>query len=371
MKNIKPQNNIEFNDILIFDAHCDTANILLDKSFYFIIKKNHSHLDLEKIKKGGLKAQIFAIWVSPVYMPNSSIKKALILYNTLEKKIFDLDYGKKVTSTDEMDSAIKNNKLACWLFLEGGHIIENSIEILEFLYSLGFRGMTLTHTKNTDWADSSGDKPKWDGLNKLGKEIISKMNKLGMVIDISHSSDKTVEDVLEISSSPIMASHSCARAICDIPRNISNDLIKEIAMRKGYIGVNFFPGFLNKNIYNQMMKNLEKNEKWYKSKIKENKDNPDMLNQIELELYMKMVKGNDKVDLNTLIDHITHIADVGGIDCVGLGSDFDGITSTPIDLTDVSCYPALINGLNNRGFNKKEIKKIMGLNLYNFLKKFD
>ncbi len=367
---MKTKNKKEIDDMLIFDAHCDTANVFLDKSFYFI-NKNHSHLNFEKIKKGGLKAQVFAIWVSPFYAPNRSLKKALILYQALKKEIFDSDFGTQVTSTVEMDSAIKNNRLACWLFLEGGHIIENSIEILEFLYLLGFCGMTLTHSKNTDWADSSGDKPKWDGLNKLGKEIIFKMNKLRMVIDVSHSSDKTVEDVLEISSSPIMASHSCARAICDIPRNISDDLIKEIARRKGFIGINFFPGFLSKTVYDQMMKNLEKNEKWYQEKIKSNKDNPEMLNKAELELYMKMVQGNDKVNLNALIDHIAHISEVGGIDCVGIGSDFDGISSTPTDLTDVSCYPALINGLSSRGFNKIEIEKIMGLNLFNFLKNFD
>jgi len=213
--------------------------VLFDESSFFI-KKNESHLSMDKIRKGGLKAQIFAIYVNPVYSPYRSLKKALLLYNTLEKKLFTPGYGIKVTSTSEMETAIKKGKLACWLSLEGGHIIENSIEILELFYFLGIRSMTLTHTKNTDWADSSGDEPKWDGLNKLGRQIIEKMNKLGMAIDVSHVSDKTVEDVLEVTSMPIMASHSCARNLCDIPRNIPDDLIKEIAERKGYIGINFF-----------------------------------------------------------------------------------------------------------------------------------
>ena len=177
-----------------------------------------------------------------------------------------------MTSTAETESSIKNNKLACWLSLEGGHIIENSTELLEFFYSLGFRSMTLTHTKNTDWADSSGEEPKWDGLNKLGNTIITKMNDLGMAIDVSHSSDKTVEDVLEISSQPLMVSHSCTRTLCDIPRNLPDDLIKEIAERNGYIGVNFFPGFLRKKIYNQVMKNLEKNKDWYQKEIEGNEN---------------------------------------------------------------------------------------------------
>jgi membrane dipeptidase len=231
--------------------------------------------------------------------------------------------------------------------------------------------MTLTHTKNTDWADSSGDKPKHDGLTKLGINIISKMDDLGMVIDVSHSSDKTVEDVLEISSMPIMASHSCARALCDIPRNISDDLIREIAHKKGYIGVNFWPGFLKKSIYDQVTKNIEKYSKWFENEIKGNEDNPDFVNGAEMELYSKIVEGTDKVDLNSIVDHIVHIADVGGIDCVGLGSDFDGIPSTPVDLTDTSCYPLLLNRLSDKGFKQEDIRKIMGLNLFNFFKNFD
>jgi len=294
-----------------------------------------------------------------------------LLYNTLEKKLFTPGYGIKVTSTSEMETAIKKGKLACWLSLEGGHIIENSIEILELFYFLGIRSMTLTHTKNTDWADSSGDEPKWDGLNKLGRQIIEKMNKLGMAIDVSHVSDKTVEDVLEVTSMPIMASHSCARNLCDIPRNIPDDLIKEIAERKGYIGINFFPGFLKNNISKQVMDNLEKYKEGYKEKIKGNEDNPDFLNKAEMDLYKKIVIGNDKVDLKAIIDHIVHISEIGGIDCVGLGSDFDGIPSTPTNLTDVSCYPALVNGLYEQGFKEIEIRKIMGLNLFNFLKQFD
>jgi len=357
-------------DLLIFDAHCDTANVLYDASSYFV-KENESHLTIDKARKGGLKAQIFALYVNPIYAPFRSAKKALMLYQALENKLFNSGNAVKVTSTMEMGSALNNDKLACWLSLESGHIIENSIEILELFYNLGIRAMTLTHNKNTDWADSSGDKPKHDGLTKFGKKVIVKMNKMGMAIDVSHSSDETVEDVLEISSKPIMASHSCARALCDIPRNISDDLIAEIANRNGYIGVNFWPGFLKKDVYNQLMNNIEKNSDWFEKEIEGNEGDPDIVNKAEVGLYEKIVKGNDKVNLNSIIDHIAHIADVGGINCVGLGSDFDGIPSTPTDLTDVSCYPLLVNGLSYRGFKENEIKKIMGLNLFNFFKNFD
>jgi len=357
-------------ELLVFDAHCDTANVLYDQSSYFI-EENKSHLTIEKARKGGLKAQIFALYVNPVYAPYRSIKKALLLYNALENKLLSSGKAEKVTSTTEMKSVINKNKLACWFSLESGHIIENSTGILEFFYHLGIRFMILTHTKNTDWADSSGDEPKHDGLNKLGRDIITKMNKLGMVVDVSHSSDKTVEDVLEISSMPIMASHSCARTLCDIPRNLSDSLIEEVANRNGYIGVNFFPGFLKKSINEQVMKNMENNKEWFKREIEGKENEPDIINRAEMELCSKIVEKNDEVNSNALIDHIAHIADIGSIECVGLGSDFDGIPSTPTDLTDVSCYPTLVKGLFERGFNENEIRKIMGLNLYNFLKQFD
>ena len=172
------------NDIIVFDAHCDTANVLYDQLAY-PIKQNRKHFDLIKAKIGGLNAQIFALYVHPAYAPYRSIKKALLLYTTLENKLFSLEDVVKVTSTVDMKLALKKKKLACWLSLEGGHIIENSVEMLELFYQLGIRCMTLTHSKNTDWADSSGDKPQHDGLNKLGRTIIQKMNDLRMVIDVS------------------------------------------------------------------------------------------------------------------------------------------------------------------------------------------
>ncbi len=364
-----PNKNLQ-KDFLIFDAHCDTVHNLLNPSIDFR-KRKQGHVDCEKIQKGGLKAQIFALYVNPVYAPYRSTKKALVLYHTLEKKVFSPGYGIKVTSSAEMGSALRKNKLACWLSLEGGHIIENSVEILEFFYSLGIRSMTLTHSKNTDWADSSGDSPRWDGLNTLGKKIVARMEGLHMVIDVSHASDKTIESVLDVTSTPFMASHSNARALCDIPRNLSDDHIREIAGRKGYIGVNFFPVFLKKTIFDQVSKNVEKYEHQHQEIMQRKGDDPDLVSKAESDLFQKYVKDNDTVDLNAVIDHIVHIADVGGIDCVGLGSDFDGINSTPSDLTDVSCYPALMEGLALRGYNTKEIRQIMGLNLFRFLVQFD
>ena len=148
-------------------------------------------------------------------------------------------------------------------------------------------------------------------------------------------------------------------------------MIREIAKKKGYIGVHFYTGFLNKNIYDQVVKNMKKHSEWFEKKVEENKDNPDIINTIEMGLYSKIVEGIDTVDFDDVIDHISHIVDIGGIDCVGLGSDFDGIPSTPTDLSDVSCYPTLVTGLIERGFSNGEIGQIMGMNLFHFLQQFD
>lgn len=366
---IRKLNKDLLKNLLIFDSHCDTVNVLLEDNPYIIDKKD-AHLTQEKIIKGGLKAQFFAIWVNPVYDFEGSQKKAMKLYNALENNLISTGFGEKVTSVSEMAKAIKNNKLACWISIEGGHIIENSTVKLQKFHELGVRSMTLTHSKNNDWADSNGDEPRWDGINKLGRQIIYKMDEMKIAIDVSHSSDKTIEDVLECSSMPIMASHTCARSICNIRRNLPDSLIKGIAEKKGYIGVNFFPGFLNKKIWDQIFKNIKKYEKWFEEKTKD-QDNPDVLNKIEIDLYKKTVEGTGQIDLNAIIDHITHIADIGGTNCVGIGSDFDGIPSTPTDLKDVSGYPALVNRLYDRGFSVEQIRKIMGLNLINYMKYFD
>jgi membrane dipeptidase len=363
------RNEIFLKDILVFDAHCDTANKLTKISYNF--KKNSGHLDLEKIFKGGLKAQIFALYVNPIIYSDNSFEKALIMLESLKQKIFSQNYGIKVNSIAEMNFSLDNNFLACWIFIEGGHIIENSFDKIDILSSIGIKGITLTHNKNTDWADSSFESPRWNGLNELGIKILKKLEELKLIIDISHASDKTVEDVLDYCRKPIMASHSNSRKLCNIKRNLPDNLISEIGNIGGYIGVNFFPGFLKKDIYNQIMKNYDKHKSFYNQKIQENKDNPSFIRELEDDFNIKMVENIENLDLNSVIDHIVHISEVGGIDCVGLGSDFDGIPSTPKDLKDVSFYPNLINGLIDRGFNFNEIKKIMGLNLYNYIKKFD
>jgi membrane dipeptidase len=352
-------------NLFIFDAHCDTACVLFDKPVSF--PRSPAHLDLQKIRKGGLQAQIFALWVDPLLAPHRALKKALQLLQTMERKVFVPRHAVKVTSPDEMAAALKQKKLAGWLFLEGGHIIENSPEILYIFYNLGVRGMTLTHSKNTDWADSTTDTPHAKGLTALGRQIVRQMAEMGMAIDVSHASDQTIAHVLKATSVPIMASHSNARKLCPIPRNLTDEFIRAIAARRGFIGVNFCPAFIKRRVFDQIEENFSNFAKEIQNETKGRLDDPEFLSQVEWKYFLRSVAGTDPVGLDDVIDHIAHIAATGGIDCVGLGSDFDGIPSTPTGLRNAAAYPALVIALQKRGFREREIRKICGLNLKNFL----
>lgn len=356
-------------DLFVFDAHCDTASVLAEQPWGF--RSSPAQLDLKKIRKGGLKAQVFAIWVDPLFAPQRALKKGLQVLQALEQKVFALKLAEKVTRVTEMDAAIRDGRLAGWLFLEGGHIIENSPEVLAVFRSLGVRGMTLTHSQNTDWADSATDVPRAKGLTPLGRRIVAQMERTGMAIDISHSSDPTIEAVLGTVAAPIMASHSNARILCAVPRNLPDHLIRAIAGRRGFIGVNFFPAFVQRRVSEQIDANFKKFAREIRARTKGRHDDPDFLSQVEWEYYLRAAAGADRVGLDNVIDHILHIAETGGIDCVGLGSDFDGIPCTPVGLADATAFPALAAGLQRRGFREPEIRKICGLNLRDFLRRVE
>ncbi len=352
---------------LIFDAHCDTAHALYTKGLDF--ENGNLHVNAAKAAHGGLRAQIFALWVDPVFMPHRSLHKALLLYHTLTKRVFAPGLAVKVTTMEEMGAAVQQGSLAGWIFLEGGHIIENSTEILYFFYTLGIRGMTLTHTRHTDWADSSQGEPRWNGLNDRGKEIVRFMNRLGMAVDVSHASDKTVLDVLDVSRAPVMASHSGARALCDVPRNLSDRLIREIASSGGFIGVNFYPAFLRKEVYDHIGQYLERafTQKPHSASIEE--EEPEEESRREWEILDEAARTSPPASLKDVLDHIVHIAETGGIECVGLGSDFDGIPLPPAGLEDASCFGAIASGLRERGCTASETAAVMGSNLVSYLEK--
>jgi membrane dipeptidase len=245
--------------------------------------------------------------------------------------------------------------------IEGGHAIENSLSALRDFYRLGIRYMTLTHNNTNDWADASRDEAKHNGLTGFGKEVVREMNRLGMLVDVSHVSDKTMSDVLDVSTAPIIASHSSARVFSNHPRNIPDDLLRRIAKNGGVVMVNFYPAFLDQKYYDAERARDERLKPQFDAlKAKYAND----ANQLEAETK-KLEDANplQRPSITVIVDHIDHIAKVAGIDHVGIGSDFDGVPSLPVGLDDISQLPNITYELLKRGYNEQDIRKILGENL--------
>jgi membrane dipeptidase len=259
-------------------------------------------------------------------------------------------------TADDIGRIRKAGKIASLIGVEGGHSIDNSLGVLRTYYDLGVRYMTLTHSENTDWADSATDKPKSNGLSPFGEEVVLEMNRLGMMVDLSHVSADTMRHALRVSRAPVVFSHSSAFAKAEHPRNVPDDVLKLMPKNGGLVMVNFYSGFivpeasrLRKRMFEvaRDLKARHPDEKEFQAALDQyRKDNP-------------IPRGT----IHDVVDHIEHIIKVAGIDHVGIGSDFDGIDSAPVQLDDVSKYPLITQELLNRGYKPEQIRKVLGENL--------
>ena len=323
--------NITKSAILI-DTHNDIPSFTIDGAD--IGNAPQRHTDIPRLREGGVGAIFFSVYVAATYVNgNHSANRALQMIDTVYHDILDRypnDFMLALTA-DDIERAHREGKIAGLLGIEGGHAIEDSPRLLRDYYRLGVRYMTLTHWNTNNWADSSGDidNPNvqhHNGLTEQGKEIVREMNRLGMMVDISHTADKTFWDALETSAAPIIASHSSCRALTNAPRNMTDDMIKALAQKGGVIQININCGFISPKSADAP------------------KDAP------------------VRATLADVVAHIDHARQVGGIDAVGIGTDFDGITCTPEGLDDVSKFPNLTRALLEKGYSSADIKKIYGGN---------
>jgi membrane dipeptidase len=316
------------------------------------------HTDIPRLKLGGVGAQFWA-----AYVPVESQKKGTAVKDTLEQidvinrmvKSYP-DEFEFARTADDIIRIRKSGKIACMIGVEGGHSIDNSLGVLRSFYQLGARYMTLTHSENTDWADSCTDEPKNNGLSRFGEDVVREMNRLGMMVDISHVSPATMRHAIRVSSAPVIASHSSARGIADHPRNVPDDVLRLVKENKGVVMVNFYPGFVSPegaSRWNEVMRVYRE----YRKKYPVESDFQTALGQ------WRKQNPAPKANIYQVADHIEHIIKVAGYDHVGIGSDFDGIESVPFQLEDVSCYPKLTQVLLDRGHKEESIRKILGLNL--------
>ena len=344
---------------LLIDTHNDITSRTVEG--YDIGKAaNDGHTNLTALKEGGVSAQFFAVYVSSGYVNgNHSARRTLEMIDTVRHDIIGRYPNDFVlaTTADDIERIHKQGKIAALMGIEGGHAIEDSLRLLRDYYALGIRYMTLTHTNTNNWADSSGDIDKpgvahHNGLTDFGKQVVHEMNRLGMIVDISHVADKTFWDALEVSSAPIFASHSSCRALTNARRNMTDEMIVALAKKGGVVQVNFSCGFISQKSADA--------DKMFEAKPHAKLDEKD---PAAIADYMKEYQ--KEVPAATLADvvaHIDHIVKIAGIDAVGIGSDFDGITCAPQGLEDVSKFPNLTKALKEKGYSDADIRKIYGEN---------
>ncbi len=331
-----------------------------------------AHSDLARFKKGGVDIQMFSIFCDDRYGKGRAFNYANAEIDSLyaiAKR--NPDKMEMVATPAQLEHALKSHKLAAMMGVEGGHMIEDNLDYLDSLFKRGVRYMTLTWNNSTSWATSAADESKKTftvtpyGLTELGKQIVRRMNELGMMVDISHVGEKTFWDAINTTTKPVIASHSSVYAICPVPRNLKDDQIKAVAKNGGVIDVNFFSGFIDSNYFRKRDVFFSKHKKELDSL------NALKLPDYEVSEYMSK-KFPDELNairppLSLLIDHIDYIVKLVGADYVGLGSDFDGIDSAPLGLEGVQDFPKITEALLKRGYSTKDIYKILG---GNFLRVF-
>ncbi|HYX68933.1 MAG TPA: dipeptidase [Terriglobales bacterium] len=376
MSKARPDARAIHNAAIVVDTHADTPQRFLDQGFDMatVTPVSEGMVDLSKVKAGNLGAEFFSIWVDPVANQGHFAHHALALIDSVDQQAARHP-GEMVMaySAEDIVRARRgpHQRLATLLGVEGGHAIENDLGVLRDFYRLGVRYMTLTWSNTNEWADSSGDltDPKvqhHDGLTPFGKQVVLEMNRLGMMVDISHVSDKTFYDTIATTRAPVIASHSSARALTDHPRNMTDDMLRAVAKNDGVVMVNFFAGFLDQKFldaFRAQQPAMDAAVKDFEDHYKQEHHTDSVPYEAEIPLEKEWAAKIPRPPFSSLIDNIDHIAKVAGVDHVGLGSDFDGVPALPQGIDSVADLPKITQALLDRGYTPEQVRKILGGNL--------
>ena len=312
-------------DALVIDGHCDTILEIARKKINFRKRNTKGHLDIPRLQEGGVNVQVFAIYIEDIYKPDRAIKRTLQLYDVFYQELIkNQDYLSLITQYSQIEKTREEGKIGVILSIEGGEALEGDLGILHVLYQLGIRLITLTWNQRNQIADGVGEERTNSGLTEFGIKVIEEMNKLGMLIDVSHLSDAGFWDVIKYSKNAIVASHSNCFSLCPFRRNLKDDQIKALSDKGGVIGVTYVPDFLTQD--------------------------------------------KRKANIEDVLNHIDYLIKIGGINCVGLGSDFDGTRALPLNLDGADKIPNITSGLIRRGYKENEILKILGGNFLRIIK---
>jgi membrane dipeptidase len=367
----KTMTNASYATNFFVDTHADTTQRMLDDHYDLTDPLNGGYVNFDAAKQGNLGAEFFSIWVEPQYYEGHYARRTLELIDAVHQAALKHpDKMMMAYSVADIERAHREHKLAALMGIEGGHSIENSLGLLRDYYRLGVRYMTLTWSNSNDWADSSGDitDPKVhhteEGLTEFGKDVVYEMNRLGMMVDISHVADKTFYRTLILTRAPVIASHSSARALTNAPRNMTDDMLRALAVNGGVVQANFYSAFISDKW--RLASEAQKPEREAAEKAAEEKAKAEgkpwgysQEDAMDKEFAAKI----PRPPLSDLIDHIDHMVKVAGIDHVGIGSDFDGIPSAPEGIDSAADLPKITAALKQRGYSQADCQKIMSGNL--------
>jgi membrane dipeptidase len=355
--------DLHFSSIVI-DTHDDTTQRLLDPKFDLGARHTDGSIDIPRMRDGGLDAIFFSIYIPGSITGPRAVQLALEQIEAVRRQVTlhpnDLALA---TTAAEVRSAFAAHKIAVLMGVEGGHMINDDLKNVDKFASLGVRYMTLTHMVNTDWADSSTDKPAHNGLTDFGKQVVVEMNRVGVIVDVSHIADKTFYDVIATSQAPVIASHSSCRALDDAPRNMTDDMIKALAAKGGVIQINYHVGFLSQE-FRDAEKAAPEIGKAIEAETKKRCGDQEACQLIEADKILREYVAQGKlprVYWTKIIDHIDHAVKLVGADHVGLGSDFDG-ADMPYGMEDATHLPQITNALLEKGYSESDIPKILGGN---------
>jgi len=354
-------------DAIVVDGHADTIGRALDDGEDLGLETGKGHLDLPRMFRGGLDAQFMSCFVEPKYLHRKeAAKRAFRMIDAVKQ--WAAKYPDRLTiarTAAEVRRAAAAKKVCGILCIEGGHAIEEDLGLLRSFFELGVRYMTLTWNNSLSWAEAARDPGKVKGLTDFGRDVVREMNRLGMLVDLSHVHENTFWDAIATTNTPVIASHSCARALCDHVRNLKDDQLRALAKNGGVVGVNFYSGFLSQTFFDRKRKaDVADDEERARARAK-HQDDPAAMDRALKEIsrnYDRSEFEMERPPLDLLVDHIEHIAKVAGIDHVGLGSDFDGVTALPEGVQDCSDLPNLTRRLLERGFSEADVRKVLGEN---------
>lgn len=350
---------------IIVDGHCDTPYRLFRHNVHVDEHDTEAQADLKTLRESGITASFFAAYVPPFYANRGAAQFARKLMALIKDEAARRpDALTFAVDSEGIRTAKRENKVALMIGVEGGHAIEDSLDILREFYDGGARYLTLTHVNTNNWCDSSGDAKKHGGLTEFGREVVSTMNDLGMIVDISHVSDDAYRHVIETTRVPVVATHSSARTLCNHPRNMTDDMLRALAKNGGVCMVNFFSAFISDDVAQVIIKagRKKKEDQALAGGLGGTEEMPD--DRTDWDSYLKwfLSLGSPAATLDQVADHIFHIADVAGIDHVGIGSDFDGVPSLPRGLETAAGLPALTARLMERGMSGGDVEKVLGGN---------